>query len=88
MGHAVRSLDDPLHAEPAQWLLLVWLLVRWIRVRDDRLLLVSGPVAGLAAMTQFGAPLLCAVLVAAAAAVARTSCCVGRYCGWAPSSRP
>ena len=59
----------PYSLEPAQWLLLVWLLVRWVRVREDGLLLISGAVAGLAAMTQFRALLLCAVLVAATAAV-------------------
>ncbi len=57
----------PYSLEPAQWLLLIWLLVRWIRIRDDRLLLVAGVVAGVAAMTQFRALILIAVLLAAAA---------------------
>jgi hypothetical protein len=59
----------PYSIEPAQWLLLIWLLVRWIRKRDDKLLLVAGFGAGLAAMTQIRALLLCAVLLAAVAAV-------------------
>ena len=59
----------PYSLEPAQWLLLVWLLVRWIRLRDDRLFLVLGAVAGVAAMTQLRVLLLCVVLVAAAAVV-------------------
>lgn len=58
----------PYSLEPVQWLLLVWLLVRWIRLRDDRLLLLVGAVAGIAAMTQFRALLLGAVLLVAAAA--------------------
>ena len=59
----------PYSLEPAQWLLLVWLLVRWVRLRDDRLLLALGVVAGVAAMTKFHVLLLCLVLLAAAAAV-------------------
>ena len=59
----------PYSLEPAQWLLLIWLLVRWIRIRDDRLLLVAGAVAGVAAMTQFRAMILIAVLLAAVVAV-------------------
>ncbi|MDQ2637052.1 MAG: glycosyltransferase family 39 protein, partial [Actinomycetota bacterium] len=59
----------PYMLEPAQWLLMMWLLVRWIRVRDDRLLLVLGVVAGIAALTKFQVLLLCAVLVVAVAAV-------------------
>ncbi|BBY83542.1 glycosyl transferase family 39 [Mycolicibacterium pulveris] len=59
----------PYMLEPVQWLLMVWLLVRWIRVRDDRLLLVFGVVAGVAALTKFQVLLLCAVLIAAVAAV-------------------
>ena len=59
----------PYSLEPAQWLLLVWLLVRWIRLRDDRLLLVLGVVAGVAAMTQLRVLPLCVVLVAAAAVI-------------------
>lgn len=59
----------PYSLEPAQWLLIVWLLVRWVRVRDDRLLLALGVAAGLAVMTQLRAALLCAVLLAATAAV-------------------
>jgi hypothetical protein len=59
----------PYSLEPAQWLALIWLLVRWTRIRDDRLLLAAGVVAGVAAMTQFRALLLCVVLLAAVAAV-------------------
>jgi len=59
----------PYSLEPLGWLLLIWLLVRWIRLRDDRLLLAAGAVAGVAAMTQLRALLLCAVLVAAVAVV-------------------
>jgi 4-amino-4-deoxy-L-arabinose transferase-like glycosyltransferase len=59
----------PYSLEPAQWLLLVWLLIRWVRLRDDRLLLALGVVAGVAAMTKFQVLLLCAVLLVAAAAV-------------------
>lgn len=59
----------PYSLESAQWLLLIWLLLRWIRTRDDRLLVLAGIAAGIAAMTQFRALLLGAVLVAAAAAV-------------------
>ncbi|MEU7140960.1 glycosyltransferase family 39 protein [Nocardia sp. NPDC046473] len=55
----------PYTLEPVQWLLLVWLLVRWVRVRDDRLLLALGVVAGIAAETKFQVLLLCAVLLAA-----------------------
>src|SRR5262245_16697901 len=58
----------PYSLEPAQWLLLVWLVVRWVRVRDDRLLLIVGVVAGIAAMTKFQVLLLCVTLLAAAAA--------------------
>lgn len=53
----------PYTLEPVQWLLLGWLLVRWVRLRDDRLLLVLGAVAGLAAQTKFQVLLLCAVLL-------------------------
>jgi 4-amino-4-deoxy-L-arabinose transferase-like glycosyltransferase len=59
----------PYSLEPAQWLLLTWLLMRWVRLRDDRLLLALGAVAGIAAMTKFQVLLLCLVLVVAAAAV-------------------
>ncbi len=52
----------PYTLEPVQWLLLFWLLVRWVRVRDDRLLLAFGLVAGIAAETKFQVFLLCAVL--------------------------
>ncbi|HYH30840.1 MAG TPA: glycosyltransferase family 39 protein [Pseudonocardia sp.] len=55
----------PYTLEPVQWLLLLWLVVRWIRVRDDRLLLVLGAVAGVAAQTKFQVLLLCAVLLLA-----------------------
>ncbi|MFJ1456477.1 glycosyltransferase family 39 protein [Nocardia sp. N2S4-5] len=57
----------PYALEPVQWLLLIWLLVRWLRVRDDRLLLASGVVAGVAAETKFQVLLLGAVLLCAAA---------------------
>lgn len=53
----------PYSLEPVQWLLLFWLLVRWGRVRDDRLLLGLGLVAGVAAETKFQVLLLCAVLL-------------------------
>ncbi|MGH3911346.1 MAG: glycosyltransferase family 39 protein, partial [Pseudonocardiaceae bacterium] len=53
----------PYTLEPLQWLVLVWLLVRWIRLRDDRLLLALGAVAGIAAETKFQVLLLCVVLV-------------------------
>lgn len=43
----------PYVLEPMSWLVLLWLLVRWIRLRDDRLLLALGAVAGIAAMTKF-----------------------------------
>ncbi|MCT7661901.1 glycosyltransferase family 39 protein [Mycobacterium deserti] len=59
----------PYALEPVQWLLLIWLLVRWVRVRDDRLLLVLGVVAGIAGLTKFQVLLLCVVLLAAVAAV-------------------
>ncbi|GAA4857094.1 glycosyltransferase family 39 protein [Saccharopolyspora cebuensis] len=53
----------PYTLEPVQWLLLLWLLIRWIRLRDDRLLLALGAVAGIAAMTKFQVVLLCAALL-------------------------
>ncbi|MHA6798344.1 ArnT family glycosyltransferase [Bounagaea algeriensis] len=53
----------PYTLEPLQWLVLLWALVRWIRVRDDRLLLLLGAVAGIAAETKFQVLLLCAVLL-------------------------
>jgi 4-amino-4-deoxy-L-arabinose transferase-like glycosyltransferase len=53
----------PYTLEPVQWLLLCWLLVRWQRLRDDRLLLAVGLVAGIAAETKFQVLLLCAVLL-------------------------
>lgn len=53
----------PYTLEPVQWLVLSWLLLRWIRLRDDRLLLVLGAVAGIAAQTKFQVLLLCAVLL-------------------------
>lgn len=53
----------PYALEPVQWLVLAWLLVRWLRLRDDRLLLVLGAVAGIAAETKFQVLLLCAVLL-------------------------
>ncbi len=59
----------PYSLEPVQWLLLIWLLVRWIRLREDRLLLAVGVVAGIAAMTKFQIVLLGVVLIAAIAAV-------------------
>ena len=59
----------PYTLEPAQWLVIVWLLVRWIRLRDDRLLLALGAVAGVAAMTKFQALLLCCVVLLTVAAL-------------------
>jgi hypothetical protein len=59
----------PYTLEPVQWLLAIWLLVRWVRLRDDRLLLALGVVAGVAALTKFQVLLLCVVLVAAVAVV-------------------
>ncbi|MGH3481276.1 MAG: glycosyltransferase family 39 protein, partial [Nocardioidaceae bacterium] len=53
----------PYTLEPLQWLVLVWLLVRWLRLRDDRLLLALGVVAGVAAETKFQVLLLGAVLL-------------------------
>ncbi|MGH3940421.1 MAG: glycosyltransferase family 39 protein [Pseudonocardiaceae bacterium] len=53
----------PYTLEPLQWLVLVWLLVRWLRLRDDRLLLALGAVAGIAAQTKFQVLLLCAILL-------------------------
>lgn len=53
----------PYTLEPVQWLVLGWLLVRWTRLRDDRLLLALGVVAGIAAETKFQVFLLCAVLL-------------------------
>jgi 4-amino-4-deoxy-L-arabinose transferase-like glycosyltransferase len=55
----------PYTLEPLQWLVLVWLLLRWLRLRDDRLLVVLGVVAGIAAQTKFQVLLLCAVLAVA-----------------------
>ncbi|WP_084505808.1 glycosyltransferase family 39 protein [Nocardia harenae] len=54
----------PYTLEPVQWLLIIWLLTRWLRLRDDRLLLALGVVAGLAVQTKFQVVLLCAVLAA------------------------
>ena len=59
----------PYTLEPLGWLLIVWLLVRWIRLREDRLLLVIGPVLGLAAQTKFQVILFAAVLLAAVLAI-------------------
>jgi Dolichyl-phosphate-mannose-protein mannosyltransferase len=59
----------PYTLEPIQWLLVIWLLVRWVRLRDDRLLLALGVVAGIAAMTKFQILLLCVVLAVSVAAV-------------------
>jgi 4-amino-4-deoxy-L-arabinose transferase-like glycosyltransferase len=59
----------PYALEPAQYLLLVWLLVRWVRLRDDRLLLGFGAVAGIAAMTQLRVLLLVVALLLAVVAV-------------------
>ncbi len=53
----------PYTLEPVQWLVLIWLLVRWLRLRDDRLLLALGAVAGIAAETKLQVLLLCAVLL-------------------------
>jgi len=59
----------PYTLEPLQWLVLLWLLVRWLRLRDDRLLLVLGAVAGIAAETKFQSMLLCAALLLSCLAV-------------------
>lgn len=56
----------PYTLEPVQWLLILWLLVRWLRLRDDRLLLALGVVAGVAVQTKFQVVLLCAVLTVSA----------------------
>jgi hypothetical protein len=56
----------PYALEPVQWLTVVWLLIRWIRVREDRLLVITGVVVGIAALTKFQVLLLCAVLVVTA----------------------
>lgn len=58
-GHWVT----PYSIEPVQWMLLTWLLVRWVRLREDRLLLVLGLIAGIAAQTKVQVMLLCAVLL-------------------------
>lgn len=55
----------PYTLEPIGWLLIVWLLVRWVRLRDDRLLLLVGPVLGLAAQTKFQVILFAAMLLLA-----------------------
>jgi 4-amino-4-deoxy-L-arabinose transferase-like glycosyltransferase len=57
----------PYALEPAQWLLLMWLLIRWVRLRDDRLLIAFGCVAGIAALTKLEVILLCSVLLVAVA---------------------
>lgn len=57
----------PYTLEPALWAVLFWLLLRWIRVRDDRLLLVLGAVAGVTAQTRFQVLALGVVLVGAVA---------------------
>jgi hypothetical protein len=57
----------PYTLEPLQWLTIVWLIVRWLRLRDDRLLIALGVVAGIAAETKFQVFLLCAVLLVAVA---------------------
>lgn len=59
----------PYTLEPVQWLLVIWLLVRWVRLREDRLFLVLGVVAGVAALTKFQVLLLCLVVVGAVAVV-------------------
>lgn len=53
----------PYTLEPVQWLVIIWLLVRWIRTREDRLLLILGVAAGIAAETKLQVLLLCAVLL-------------------------
>lgn len=58
----------PYTFEPLLWLTLTWVLVRWIRVRDDRLLLVVGVVAGVTMQTKFQVVLLCVALLATALA--------------------
>lgn len=72
----------PYTLEPVGWLLMLWLLMRWIRLRDDRLLLALGVVAGIAAMTKFQVILLCAVLLIAVLAVGPRSL-LGRPKLWA-----
>jgi hypothetical protein len=67
VDHVGRHWLTPYSLEPVQWLLLCWLLVRWLRLRDDRLLLVVGAVAGVAAETKFQVLLLGAVLLLAVA---------------------
>lgn len=57
----------PYALEPAQWLLLMWLLIRWVRLRDDRLLIAFGCIAGIAALTKLQVILLCSVLLVAVA---------------------
>ncbi|MFR9730706.1 ArnT family glycosyltransferase [Saccharopolyspora sp. MS10] len=57
----------PYTLEPALWAGLFWLLLRWIRLRDDRLLLLLGAVAGLAAQTRFQVLALGIVLLGAVA---------------------
>ncbi|MDT5006423.1 MAG: hypothetical protein QOJ24_3599 [Mycobacterium sp.] len=57
----------PYALEPVQWLLLMWSLIRWVRLRDDRLLIAFGCVAGIAALTKLQVILLCSVLLVAVA---------------------
>lgn len=53
----------PYALEPLEWSVLFWLLTRWLRRRDDRLLLVFGAVAGIAAETKFQVLLLALALL-------------------------
>ncbi|MET0189459.1 MAG: glycosyltransferase family 39 protein [Pseudonocardia sediminis] len=55
--------------EPALWTALLWLIVRRQRTGDDRVLIVAGLVAGVAAQTRFQVLALGAVLVVAVVTV-------------------
>ncbi|ANY08478.1 hypothetical protein AFB00_21870 [Pseudonocardia sp. HH130630-07] len=57
----------PYTLEPALWSVLFWLLLRWVRIRDDRLLVVLGLVAGVTAQTRFQIGALGIVLLVALA---------------------
>jgi hypothetical protein len=59
-----------------------------VRLRDDRLLIAFGCVAGIAALTKLQVILLCSVLLVAVAVAARGNFCGGRCCGWAAPSQP
>ncbi|MBN6038194.1 glycosyltransferase family 39 protein [Amycolatopsis sp. 195334CR] len=55
----------PYSLEPALWAGIFWLLLRWLRLRDDRLLLALGVLAGLTAQTRFQVMALALVVVTA-----------------------